>query len=136
MDFIVIADKPPELKLTRLFFKPWSLKTEIADLAQFDIGVMPLPDDEWAKGKCGFKALQYMALSIPSLVSPVGVNVQIIEDGKNGFICSSESDWVNRLEFLINQPDERRKIGDQGRATVEKGYSVISNSSSFLLLFS
>ncbi len=85
VQFWVIADSAPAITLDRLVFKPWSIETEILHLSQFDIGVMPLPDDQWTKGKCGFKVLQYMALNIPTVASPVGVNTKIIQQGKNGF---------------------------------------------------
>src|SRR5690606_22099916 len=99
--FLVIADRPVDMNLRNLVFKKWSPETEIEDLLAADIGIMPLPDDEWTKGKCGFKALQYMALEIPAVVSPVGVNKDIVEDGVHGFLCASETDWFAALERLI-----------------------------------
>jgi glycosyltransferase involved in cell wall biosynthesis len=100
-----------------------------------DIGIMPLPDDEWAKGKCGFKALQYMSLEIPAVVSPVGVNSEIVENGVQGFWCLSESEWFTRLEQLILNPEERKQMGRLGRQKVIQRYSVRSNTATFLSLF-
>lgn len=133
--FHVIADKPPFLKLKNLIFKQWSKENEIPDLTEFDIGIMPLPDDEWAKGKCGFKALQYMALETPCMASPVGVNTSIIQHGSNGFLCSTSMEWLNCFDTLIVNNALREEIGKAGRITVEKNYSVRSNASNFLSLF-
>ncbi len=136
VEYWVIADKPPQLKLKNLQFKPWSLETEITDLEQFDIGVMPLPDDEWSKGKCGFKALQYMALQIPTVASSVGVNIQIIQQGENGFLCRTAEEWTHNLSVLIENKALRDLVGIAGRKKVEANYSVSSNTSNFLSLFS
>jgi glycosyltransferase involved in cell wall biosynthesis len=101
----------------------WKSDTEVEDLRKIDIGIMPLPDDAWSKGKCGLKALQYMALGVPTICSPVGVNSTIIQDGENGFIADSQSEWIEKLKRLIHSEDLRRKLGDAGRATVERKYS-------------
>jgi glycosyltransferase involved in cell wall biosynthesis len=132
----VVSDIAPKLHLSSLHFNPWSLATEIYDLAQFDIGIMPLPDDEWAKGKCGFKALQYMSLQIPTVASLVGVNAQIINHGENGFLCSTASEWENCISILIENKSLRDSMGVAGRKNVIDHYSVSSNSSNFLSLFS
>jgi glycosyltransferase involved in cell wall biosynthesis len=97
---------------------------------------MPLPDDEWSKGKCGLKGLQYMALEIPTVMSPVGVNNAIIDHGVNGFLCQTEEDWVQCLEKLVTDAILRKKIGIEGRKKVISNYSVASNASTFLGLFS
>lgn len=136
LEFLVIANYKPELNLQSLKFLPWKKETEAHDLAQMDIGIMPLPDDEWAKGKCGFKALQYMAMNIPAVVSPVGVNVTIVEDGVTGFHATTEEQWLQHLETLIANESLRKKMGEAGRQKVIERYSVSSNSSSFLSLFS
>lgn len=103
---------------------PWIASTEIEDLSEIDIGVMPLPDDEWAKGKCGLKGLQYMALGIPTLMSPVGVNSEIIRHGVNGYLPSTEDEWVDNISSLIENKESRIKIGNAGRQTVLDRYSV------------
>lgn len=136
ISFLVISNKCPSLNLKNLIFKPWSKETEIKDLMLADIGIMPLPDDEWAKGKCGFKALQYMALEIPALVSPVGVNTKIVDNGINGYWCLSANDWMEAIEKLISNKDLRKNMGIAGRKKVIEHYSVSSNSSTFLGLFS
>jgi glycosyltransferase involved in cell wall biosynthesis len=103
---------------------PWSSATELDDLKKIDVGLMPLPNDEWSKGKCGLKALQYMALGIPTVCSPVGVNTEIITDGKNGFLASTDAEWVARLKELLQDMALRRCLGGAGRRTVEELYSA------------
>jgi glycosyltransferase involved in cell wall biosynthesis len=102
----------------------WVAATEIEDLSQIDIGIMPLPDDEWAKGKCGLKGLQYMALEIPTLMSPVGVNTEIIQNAVNGYLPNTEDEWVDVLSNLIENKELRERIGKAGRQTVIDKYSV------------
>ncbi len=102
----------------------WRAESEVEELRKMDIGIMPLPDDPWCRGKCGLKALQYMALGIPTIVSPVGVNVEIIRDGENGFLASTDDEWVRKLSLLVNSPELRKRIGEAGRKTVEVRYSA------------
>lgn len=102
----------------------WRSATELEDLATIDIGIMPLPDDNWSQGKCGLKALQYMALGIPTICSPVGVNSTIITDGENGFLADEPEEWIDKLKQLIHSSELRQKVGSAGRATVEKEYSA------------
>ncbi|MEJ1239016.1 glycosyltransferase [Chryseolinea sp. T2] len=135
VSFLIIANKPPNTALKRLTYIPWSERTEIEDLSRIDIGVMPLPDDEWSKGKCGFKILQYMALGIPSVSSSVGVNSSIVQNGDNGFMANSEQDWIELLGKLIADSKLRQEIGVKGRETVVSRYSVSSNTPTFLSLF-
>jgi len=103
---------------------PWRSETEIEDLAKMDIGLMPLPDENWSRGKCGLKALQYMALGKPSICSPVGVNSTIIKDGENGYLADGAEEWIEKLKLLIHSSELRRKIGRAGRETVEQEYSA------------
>ncbi len=113
----------------------WKAATELEDLSEIDIGIMPLPDDEWAKGKCGLKGLQYMALGIPTLMSPVGVNTDIIQHGINGYVPDTEDEWVEILSSLINNREERIRIGDAGRKTVVDKYSVEAWKGKYLEYF-
>lgn len=133
--FMVIADEAPHLNLNKVVFKRWNIDTEIEDLLKFDIGIMPLPDDDWAKGKCAFKALQYMALEIPSIASPVGANVSVIDHGIDGFLAGSHEGWRNSLSVLIENKALRDEMGKNGRIKVIEQYSVQSNESRFLSLF-
>jgi glycosyltransferase involved in cell wall biosynthesis len=133
--FLIIADSVPEMPLRNIIFKKWSKETEIKDLLLADIGIMPLPDDDWAKGKCGFKALQYMSLEIPAIVSAVGVNETIIQHGENGFCCKTRDDWFSCISKLILDPSARLLLGQNGRKTVVQAYSIGSNFTTFLSLF-
>jgi len=102
----------------------WSAENEINELCEFDIGIMPLPDDKWSRGKCGFKGLQCMAMELPVVMSPVGVNTEIIDDGKNGFLADSEDEWVEKLSALIDSETLRHEIGHNARRTVEERFSA------------
>ena len=113
----------------------WSSNSELEDLSDIDIGIMPLPDDEWSKGKCGLKGLQYMGLAIPTVMSPVGVNTTIITDGENGFLADSDEEWVEKLSLLIENKELRTEIGLKGRETVVNQYSVEANKKKYLALF-
>lgn len=106
----------------------WRAETELEDLSEIDIGMMPLPDDRWSKGKCGLKALQFMALGIPTICSPVGVNTDIIQDDQNGFIAATEDEWVEKLTRLLRSAELRQRLGHAGRVTVEEKYSAITQT--------
>ncbi|MBC6697805.1 glycosyltransferase family 4 protein [Hymenobacter puniceus] len=135
-EFRVISNQPPTLPLRSLNFQPWRKDTEIADLAGLHIGLMPLEDDPWAKGKCAFKALQYMALGIPALVSPVGMNTEVVQSGVNGYVCTTPADWRQALETLLRDPELRIQLGEAARSTIVRRYSVVANEQNFLNLFS
>lgn len=134
-DFIVIADNNPHLPLKGFKFLKWNKQTEIEDLLKIDIGIMPLPDSEFERGKCGFKIIQFFALGIPAAASPVGVNTEIIEETVNGFLCLTKEQWYTALEKLLSDKYLRIKMGTEGRKKVEKNYSVKSNADNFLSLF-
>lgn len=113
----------------------WAAETEVQELNKIDIGLMPLPNDEWAKGKCGLKGLTYMACGIATVMSPVGVNKEIITHGQNGFLASTEQEWINCLSQLIENKELRLKLGEVGRKTVIEKYSVEANKEKYLLAF-
>jgi glycosyltransferase involved in cell wall biosynthesis len=104
--------------------KPWSLAEEREDLQGFDIGLMPMPDDPWTRGKGGYKLLQYMALGLPVVTSPVGINRQIVRDGESGYWARTPEEWEDRLARLIQDADLRRHLGQRGRAEVEATYAL------------
>ena len=136
-EFCVIANQPPiDPGLRGFRFQPWHRATEIADLLTFHVGLMPLVDDPWARGKCAFKALQYMALGIPALVSPVGMNTEVVADGQNGFVCATPGQWYTALQQLLAQPTLRAELGVAARRTIVERYSVEANTLNFLALFS
>lgn len=115
--------------------QPWQKATELSDLSAIDIGIMPLPDDPWSRGKCGLKGLQYMALGIPTVMSPVGVNKDIIQHGENGFLASTPEEWEDCLTQLIQSPELRQRLGEAGRQTVQQHYSVDSLRDRYVQLF-
>jgi glycosyltransferase involved in cell wall biosynthesis len=120
----VVSDKPLQLDGVVVENEPWRLETEQDNLAGFDVGIMPLWDSIWTRGKCGYKILQYMGVGTPAVASDVGVNSQIIISGKNGFIARTEDDWVKSIGTLIDDAGLRRDFGLRGRELVEKEYSL------------
>lgn len=120
----IISSKSIEIEGVNIIFKKWSNETEVDEIQSSHIGIMPLRDDEWSRGKCGLKLLQYMAAGIPSVASPVGVNKEIISDGVNGFLASTEDEWYEKLLRLCDDHELRRRMGDDGRKTVEEKYSI------------
>lgn len=117
---------------TNIINKPWSLDNELDDLRTFDIGIMPMPDNEWTRGKCGFKAIFYMSMGIPCVCSAVGMNKEIISDGINGFLASNDDEWIDKLSFLIEDHALRQRLGISGRRTAEEKYSININAPKFL----
>jgi hypothetical protein len=111
----------PNMKVIK---KEWSEKDEVADLQSFDIGLGPLTDDVWTRGKCGLKLVQYLAVGVPVVCSPVGANKEIVADGKVGFWARDDKEWIERLSMLITNPDLRQKMGERGRERIEQGYSL------------
>ncbi|UXP32925.1 glycosyltransferase family 4 protein [Reichenbachiella agarivorans] len=135
-EFLIIADQRPDSGIQGFQYLPWDKESEVADLNRIDIGVMPLEMDEWAKGKCGFKALQFMALERPVLVTPIGVNAEIVEHGVSGYHCQSREEWKQQLKVLIQDESLRQQMGIRGREKVVADFSVCSNKDNFLRLFS
>ncbi|HYW17310.1 MAG TPA: glycosyltransferase family 4 protein [Allosphingosinicella sp.] len=112
----------------------WSEEREVEDVRAMDIGVMPLPDDIWARGKCGYKLVQYMACGLPVVASPVGVNTEIVTPGENGFLATSPEEWRDALLRLIDDPAIRRTFGDSGRRRIEERYSLEVHAPRFVRL--
>jgi glycosyltransferase involved in cell wall biosynthesis len=113
----------------------WSPDGELKELNEMDIGLMPLPEDEWTNGKCGMKGLIYMSLEIPAIMSPVGVNTEIISSGENGFLAAGPDEWMGYLSMLIEDFGLRNKLGQNGRKTVMERYSVRANRDKYLGFF-
>jgi glycosyltransferase involved in cell wall biosynthesis len=102
---------------------PWTEDTEIARIAAFDVGIMPLHDTPWERGKCAYKLIQVMAAGKPVIASPVGANRQVVQHGVNGFLAETTEQWIDALRQLAD-PDLRRRMGEAARRTVEEGYST------------
>lgn len=103
---------------------PWSEECEVAQIQSMDIGIMPLSDSPWARGKCGYKLIQYMACGLPVVASPVGVNAEIVEHGVNGFLAATDAEWRSALSALLLNSDLRHRMGAAGRKRVEERYSL------------
>jgi L-malate glycosyltransferase len=134
-ELLVIGDPNFSLDGLSISTLPWRAETEVADLALIDIGLYPLPDDEWVLGKSGLKAIQYMALGIPTVATAIGANFRVIEDGVSGILVSTEDEWYQALKRLIENPWLRQKIGLAARARVEERFSVHANADTYLNIF-
>lgn len=131
----VICDVPPKFTLKSLRYVQWNKESEIEDLLSINVGVMPLPDDLWAKGKCGFKALQYLSLGIPAVVSDVGVNRSIVDHDVNGCICRTEDEWYKAICKMMSDTQYMESLRIKAREKVVQSFSIRSNKANFLSLF-
>lgn len=125
--FVVVADEPPllpSLPPAQLKFVRWAPDIEHSVLAQMDVGIMPIDDSDLSRGKCSFKMLQYMAAGLPVIVSPYGMNAEVLEMGEIGYGARSNNDWVGTLEALSGEPSLRARFGRAGRAVIETHFST------------
>ncbi len=123
---VIVAERRPVLEGIRFEFRPWSPETERSALADFSLGIMPLNDDPWSRGKCSFKILRYFAAFLPVVASPVGMNREVVRPGENGFLALSGEEWEEALEKIISDGALRERLGTEGRKTVEAGFSLAS----------
>lgn len=121
--FKFVGAEPFDTRGLPITFKTWRLEDELADLQSFDIGIMPLTDDEETRGKCGFKLIQYMSVGIPVVCSPVGANRTIVEDGRSGCFAATPDDWLASLRRLVGDADARVRLGRRGREIAVARYS-------------
>jgi hypothetical protein len=117
----VVSSEPPRFPCE---FEPWSLEREVEQVQSFDIGLSPLADTEWERGKCGLKTLQYMACGIPVVASPVGVQQEFVERSGGGVLATTQQQWRDAIRRLSERPDERRTLGEKGRRFVEENFSL------------
>ncbi|HOJ42559.1 MAG TPA: glycosyltransferase family 4 protein [Syntrophorhabdaceae bacterium] len=120
----IICDTFIETRFIKLNRVPWRYETEVEELKKLDIGVMPLFNDLWSMGKCGYKIIQYMGAGVATVCTPVGINMDVVEDGVNGFWAQTKRDWVEKLSILIEDRDLRISMGKEGRKKVINGYTV------------
>jgi glycosyltransferase involved in cell wall biosynthesis len=124
LSLLVVGARAPAARAFVARAKPWSETTEAEDLRAMDIGVMPLADDEWSKGKCSLKLIQYMSAGVASVTSPRGSAVEFVRDGENAWFASSEDEWVGRISALALSREARDEMGRRARATIEAEYSL------------
>lgn len=120
----LIGSGPVEISSVAVNIMPWNEEEEAQQIASFDIGIMPLPDEPWERGKCGYKLIQYMAAAVPTVGSPVGVNAEVIQHGETGYLARTEEEWTEYLRRLVLDTELRRRFGAKGRLRAEERYSA------------
>ncbi len=134
-DIKIICNQPPTLRLKNLTYIEWTEAAEVTALAGCQIGLMPLTNDAWSAGKCGFKLIQYLSLGMAAVASPVGVNNIIIEEGVNGYFATTTAQWYAAIEKLLLDTSLRQRMGAAGQQKIIAQYSLQSNKANFLSLF-
>lgn len=120
----VHSDREPDLADVPYIWHKWAVDNEVEVISNFDIGIMPMPDDEWSQGKCSMKALLYMSLGVPTVCSDIGMNREVINHGENGFLAKTNQDWFQAIQTLVNDESLREKMGKKSRQTVVEKYSM------------
>jgi glycosyltransferase involved in cell wall biosynthesis len=128
----IICDRTLSLPNLPVCFCPWSERDEARLLAAADIGISWLPDDAWSRGKCGLKVLQYMAAGLPVVANPVGVQAQLVQDGRTGFLVNNTEQWVEAIDRLSRDPELRRRMGQAARRVVESDFDIRSGAAQWL----
>jgi glycosyltransferase involved in cell wall biosynthesis len=137
-EVLIVAERPwttSSIPPERLRFVRWSAQVEVDVLHEMTVGIMPLPDSEWARGKCSFKMLQYMAVGLPVIVSPVGMNAEVLARGEVGFGAASMDDWYQALETLHRDRALRHAMGRAGRTVVERHFSADKVADALAVIF-
>ena len=119
----IVSNEFIDMEGVRIIKEKWSLETEIELLRSFDIGIMPLDDTLWARGKCGYKILQYMGVAVPAVASPVGINSEFIQNGATGYLPTADDEWHGALKTLVGSREMRQQMGLEGRYLLESRYS-------------
>lgn len=128
----IVGAKPVACVSNNIEFIPWNVETEVFNIKNFDIGIMPLDNTSWELGKCSYKLIQYMGCAIPVVASPVGMNAEVVNDGVNGFLVRNHEEWFLGIEKLILDSKMRKEFGEKGRKKVENSYSLTKASDSLL----
>lgn len=128
----IISSYSIKISDVRVVHRVWTLENEIADLQSIDIGIMPLPDTEFERGKGGFKLIQYMGVGVPVVCSPVGVNAEIVTDGTNGYLAGTEEVWFEKLSLLIEDENLRERLGRKGRESIQDKFTIEANAAKFV----
>jgi len=124
IQFVAIGANHTQFNKLPIEKKEWSVKCEVSEIQKFDIGIMPIPDEPFERGKCAYKIIQYMACGIPVVASPVGMNSKVVKQGINGFLASTNREWASAIKELSSNPSLRKKLGDNGRNMVEEQYCL------------
>ena len=136
LKFVVISNQKPSFDIPNLEYIKWNSRTEIDDLIQFDVGSMPLGDNDWEKGKCSFKAIQYMALGIPTVLSPKGNNIEVVDNNSDGLYASNDIEWFECLALLMADHELRKRLGEKARKKIIERYSLKSQEEHYRSIFS
>lgn len=128
----IISSQTITMKNVDFIYRKWSLENEISDLQSLDIGIMPLANTEFEKGKGGFKVIQYMGVGVPVVCSPVGINAEIVQDGINGYLTNTRKEWFKKLSLLIENEHLREKIGRKGRESIHDKFTIEANVKTFV----
>ncbi|MEX1026541.1 MAG: glycosyltransferase family 4 protein [Candidatus Paceibacterota bacterium] len=135
MQLVIVGAEKQTIKNMPVEYRVWSEETETDDVKTFDIGVMPLPDDHWERGKCGYKLIKYMACGLPVVASPVGMNAEIVDEGVNGFLASTPKEWRTAILALYNDPALRTRMGRWGFEKVHERYTIQLMAPRLMALF-
>lgn len=132
---VVIGDKDFSIPGIDVEAIAWTKEMELPTISRFDIGLYPLPDEEWVYGKSGLKAIQYMAMGIPTIATAIGSNFRVIENDESGFLVNTPNEWLNSIKLLLENKELRKRIGENARKRVEDRFSIAANKSTYLHIF-